>query len=155
MAGETLTGRSLVVGYGNTLRGDDGLGPIVAERVAAAAPGTRVHVLPALDIGLAAELATATLAVFVDARADDDPEPLRVVAMRPATAGPRATHDVGIPHLLAVARDLYGHAPACYVVAPRGVRFDIGEGLTPEAETAADLAVEATLRLMETGAGSL
>ena len=40
----------LVIGYGNTLRGDDGVGPKVAEAVAALAlPGVSRDGLPAAD----------------------------------------------------------------------------------------------------------
>ena len=59
---------ALVIGYGNTLRGDDGIGPAVAEAVAALGlPGVRVIVAHQLTPELAADLADAQLVVFVDA----------------------------------------------------------------------------------------
>ena len=58
----------LVIGYGNELRGDDGIGPRVAEAIAAAHhPGVRVVSCFQLVPELAADLAKARLAVFVDA----------------------------------------------------------------------------------------
>src|SRR5262245_41264787 len=58
----------LVIGYGNTLRGEDGIGPAVAEEVAARGlPGVRVIVAHQLTPELAADIADARLVVFVDA----------------------------------------------------------------------------------------
>ena len=63
----------LVIGYGNELRGDDGIGPRVAEAVAARNhPGVRVRIVCQLVPELAAELAEARTVIFVDALMDPD-----------------------------------------------------------------------------------
>ena len=56
----------LVIGYGNELRRDDGLGPRVAASLAG--PGVRALAVRQLTPELAEEVATARLVVFVDAR---------------------------------------------------------------------------------------
>ena len=58
----------LVIGYGNELRRDDGLGPNVARRIAAA-NYAHVRVLTCFQLvpELAADLAETPMAIFMDA----------------------------------------------------------------------------------------
>ena len=59
----------VVIGYGNELRGDDAIGPAVAEQVAAwGRPDIRAIATRQLLPELAEDLARASLAIFVDAR---------------------------------------------------------------------------------------
>ena len=61
----------LVIGYGNTLRSDDGVGPKVADAVAALALiGVRALACPLLTPELADPVSQARVAVFVDAAVD-------------------------------------------------------------------------------------
>src|SRR5947208_15429626 len=62
----------LVVGYGNELRGDDAAGPRIAREVAAwGLPQVRTLAAHQLTPELAAELAHADAAIFVDAYLTD------------------------------------------------------------------------------------
>ena len=62
-------GTILVIGYGNTLRSDDGVGPRVAMAVASREwPGFNAIAVQQLTPELAEPLAAAELAIFVDAR---------------------------------------------------------------------------------------
>ncbi len=61
----------LVIGYGNPLRGDDGVGPAVSGAIAVLGlPGVRALSVHQLTPELAAEAAGARVAVFVDAAVD-------------------------------------------------------------------------------------
>src|ERR1035441_10847597 len=61
----------LVIGYGNTLRRDDGVGPRVADAVAALAlPGVHALACPLLTPELADPVSRARVAIFVDAAVD-------------------------------------------------------------------------------------
>ena len=61
----------LIIGYGNTLRGDDGVGPRVAETVAALnLPGVRALVCPMLMPEIADPISRAHTVIFVDAAVD-------------------------------------------------------------------------------------
>ena len=61
----------LVIGYGNTLRGDDGVGPKVAEAVEALQlPGVRTLVCQQLSPEHAEPISRARVVVFVDAAVD-------------------------------------------------------------------------------------
>ena len=134
----------LVVGYGNTLRGDDGLGPfIVAGLQDVAAWGevdAQTVVLPQLDVTLAAAMHEVTLVIFVDARDDADEESVKVQRVFP-TATPlnlrHTSHSLGIPDLLRMALDWFGSRPACYAVMPKGYDFSLSENISPNAQRTA------------------
>jgi len=85
----------LVVGYGNPLRGDDGVGWRVAELVAADPRLSGAHVVTAHQLlpELAVELGEAGLAVLVDARVGEPPGSISVVHVAPcAERGPFGHH---------------------------------------------------------------
>ena len=136
--------RILVVGYGNTLRGDDGLGPFTVEGLrdvaAVCAVEAQTAVLPQLDVTLASEMSDATLVIFVDARDDADEEPVKVERVFP-TAAPlnlrHTSHSLGIPDHLRMAQDWFGSRPACYAVMPKGYDFSLSENISPNAQQTA------------------
>jgi hydrogenase maturation protease len=136
-------GTVLVIGYGNRLRGDDGLGPHVAEAVAARArPGVRVMTLVQLVPELAADLAGARLVVFVDARAGRAEGGVEAVPIEPGPGDAWTTHAAGPRALLALTRSAYGRAPEAWWVTVPGWDFRVREGLSPLALRAARAAVE-------------
>lgn len=58
----------LVIGYGNTLRKDDGVGPALAETVATLGlPGVEVLSCPLLTPELAAPISDAKVVLFINA----------------------------------------------------------------------------------------
>jgi hydrogenase maturation protease len=148
--GEEAAGAVLVIGYGNPLRGDDGLGPHVAEALAArGCTGVRVLTRPQLVPELAADLAAARLAVFVDTREGPARSVVSMVRITPGEAEDWTTHRADPRALLALARAIYGRAPAAWWVTVGGLEFGLGEGLSPAAREGARAAVariEAILR---------
>ena len=83
--------RLLVIGYGNTLRGDDGVGPRAAEAIATLAlPGVRALVCPLLTPELAEAVSQAGVVIFVDAAVDAP----REVLMRQI----RRAEELGLTH---------------------------------------------------------
>src|SRR5687767_15002380 len=68
---EMNASKLLVIGYGNTLRRDDGVGPRVAETVGALRlPGVRTLVCQQLSPEHAEPISQADAVVFVDAAVD-------------------------------------------------------------------------------------
>jgi hydrogenase maturation protease len=121
---------ALVIGYGNTLRGDDGIGPAVAEGVAALGlPGVRVIVAHQLTPELAPDLAGARLAVFVDAAPGG--EPVRAVRLEAAATGAVMTHAADPRGLLALCTAVYQRCPVAWLVTAAGADFDFRDGLSP------------------------
>lgn len=125
---------ALVIGYGNTLRRDDGLGPRIAAEVAAHRwPGVEVLSVPQLLPELAEPLAAGRLAVFVDARCDMPEVPIAVQSINPATDAWQ-THGSDPAALLALAKNLFGRAAPAWWITIAGSDFGWGEGLSPAAE---------------------
>ena len=104
----------LVIGYGNTLRRDDGVGPKVAEAVAALAlPGVRALACPLLTPELAEAVSQARVVIFVDA-AVDAPREVQLRKLAPAGTSQIMAHAASPATLLALARDVFGHAPEAW-----------------------------------------
>lgn len=127
-------GDFLVIGYGNTLRSDDGAGPRVAEAVAAMNyPGVRALICPLLTPELADPISQARAVLFVDA-AVDAPREVRLRQLEPAESGQIMTHAVDPGALLALARDVFGRAPEAWWLTIPAVKFDFSSEFSPEAE---------------------
>ncbi|MGA7501811.1 MAG: hypothetical protein WBX00_34190, partial [Isosphaeraceae bacterium] len=76
---DSRTASILVIGHGNTLRRDDALGCLIADEVGRwQRPDVRSMSLAQLTPELAAELAAAKAAVFVDARKCSPSSELRI-----------------------------------------------------------------------------
>jgi len=142
---------TLLIGYGNVLRGDDGLGPFVAAAARRRNwQGVKALAAPQLLPELAAELAAADAALFVDACFDGHDVELRKIEGGGSEAG-AFTHSASPAGLLALAAALYGRAPRAWIVSVRGERFDLGEGLSPPARRNAESAL---IRIAELLVGS-
>ena len=123
----------VVVGYGNTLRGDDAAGPRVAEAVGGwGLAGVEAIVAHQLAPELAERLARARRALFVDA----SPGALQARALPlDATGSPGALGHTGDPGvLLALAEALYGARPQAWLVAVPAASFELGAELSDVAE---------------------
>jgi hydrogenase maturation protease len=134
-----MSGTAVVIGYGNPLRADDGLGWQVAQQLASeiGVDGTRVIAAHQLTPELAEQLSQARLAVFVDAREGTRPGQVRCQVVRPAgEAHLSFSHDVDPPALLELARLLYGASPHAVLVTVDGEDFGYGVGLSPVISTA-------------------
>ena len=125
---------TLVIGYGNVLRSDDGAGVIAATRLAEQSSPPRVIAAQQLTPDLAENIASAAQVVFVDAYAADQRDAgLRVAriangAIQPA---PVLDHHADPAVLLRLADNVYGKRPTAWVVGIPAFNFDIGESVSP------------------------
>jgi hydrogenase maturation protease len=138
----------LVVGYGNALRTDDGIGPAVAARLAedSRLAGVDVRSAHQLTPELALDASGASLLVLVDAAADVPPG--EVVVRRLGTeagAGEVMTHHLDPAALVGLARELWGTAPEVVLVSVGAASFEVGDELTAEVRDAIPRAVEAVV----------
>jgi len=126
---------TLVIGYGNPGRGDDGLGPACAERLAAMQlPGVEVLVDFQLKPEHALRLAACRRVIFADA-AIAMPDAFRLTPLEPAETGDVTSHAMAPGVLLALARDLVGATPEAHVLAISGADFgQMQDGLSETAE---------------------
>ncbi|MEI6781635.1 MAG: hydrogenase maturation protease [Verrucomicrobiota bacterium] len=124
----------LVIGYGNTLRCDDGVGPKVAETVAALGlPGVQALAYPLLTPEIAEVVSQARLVIFVDA-AVDAPREVQMRKLGPADSSQLMAHAASPATLLALARDVFGHAPAAWWLTIPVADLGIGEEFSPLAQ---------------------
>jgi hydrogenase maturation protease len=125
---------ALVVGYGNPLRSDDGIG-WHAARLLATDPrldGARVLARHQLAPELAEDVSRASLVVLVDAAADGDPGSVSVrqIEPRPATPTPTWSHHLDPETLAGLAEALYGAVPPIVLVSVAAGSFAEGDGLS-------------------------
>jgi hydrogenase maturation protease len=140
--------RIVVLGYGNTLRGDDGVGHEVVRRLGQRAiPGVEACSPQQLLPEHALLLAGAKAAIFVDARVDSGGEPVQIHELRPG-AEPWGTHLGGPANLLALVVRLHRDCPRSWLVTVAGQSFGLGEMLTAKAAENVVRAVESVERLI-------
>ena len=131
----------LVIGYGNTLRQDDGVGPKVAEAVSSLAlPGVRTLACPLLTPELAEAVSLARVVVFVDA-AVDAPREVQTRKLAPAKSSQVMAHAASPATLLALARDVFGHAPKAWLITVPVEDLGIGDEFSPLAQRGFEIAV--------------
>jgi hydrogenase maturation protease len=126
--------RTLVIGYGNPLRKDDGFGWHAARRIAERTAGRAVEVITChqLTPELAETLSHFSRAVFIDANAEGEPGEIHRCPVRPEPPASSAfTHSYTPAGLLASAEQVYGHAPEAFVVTVTAQSFEFGDGLSP------------------------
>ena len=148
MSLDTRAGTVLVAGIGNSDRGDDGIGPVVARHVAALnLPGVRV-VSHAEPLDLLDDELSADMLVVVDAvRSGRRPG---VVVVRhvdnralPEWTGAGGTHAVGLAVSVELARVLGRMPRRLVLVGVEAESFAIGAPLSPAVRAAIAVARDA------------
>jgi len=140
---EVSIGRELlVIGYGNTLRGDDGVGPRVAEAVGnLRLPGLRTLICPLLTPELADPISRAGTVIFVDA-AVDAPKAVQWRKLEPNETSQLMAHAADPRTMLALARDVFGRVPEAWWLTIPAVDLGFREHFTSEAQRGLDEAVK-------------
>ncbi len=151
----------LVIGYGNTLCGDDGLGPMVAQHLETLlSPQQKqdisVITLLQLDLILANRLKDYSEIIFIDAQMGLYQEDVMVEEVGPwlglrtkPPASGFSGHFLSPRDLLQVTEELYKTRPRAWIVAVRGYRMEIGEGLSSEAQANIEKGTRAVRELLD------
>lgn len=143
-----MSPRILVIGYGNPLRGDDGIGPTVAAETAGMElPDVQVLIVHQLTPELAAELVSAQVVIFVDASAKG--EPVSVVKLNAPASSLPMSHFCDPCWLLSLVQAAYGESTEAWLVAVGGADFGFREGLSMVGRENANKAREQVLRLVQ------
>ena len=127
----------LLFGYGNLSRGDDALAPLLLEFVETQSDLTDVELLTdfQLQIEHALDLENRELVLFIDAsvacvNAFDFTE------LEPARDTSYTTHAMSPSAVLAVYQSIHKQPPPpCFLLGIKGESFELGEGLSANAET--------------------
>jgi hydrogenase maturation protease len=140
------TDMDLVVGVGNELRSDDGVG----VRIVRALPersDVETVVVHQLTFDLAETLARARRVLFVDAHARETRMQLARVSRH--EMGPGIGHALEPEALLAWTSAACGQAPEAWVLSVPAQSFEVGEQLSPDVERAVPAARRAVLDWLE------
>lgn len=124
----------LVIGYGNSLRGDDAAGREAARQLAQIfrkEPDISVLSVHQLAPELAEDISGAEFVLFIDAAVADAPGAIRKTPLFAEEARAAITHTVSPQQLLLAASHLYGEAPEAIGLTLSGKCFDAGKPLSP------------------------
>ena len=124
---------TLIIGYGNPLRGDDGFGWHAALRLREVIHDAGVEILPVhqLTPELMDPISRARRVIFIDAAVGNEPGKLTVTPLATTGAPPPAfTHFATPAALLEGARSLYGAKPDALLITVVGLDFELGENVS-------------------------
>ncbi len=138
--------RVLLIGFGNPGRGDDGLGPALAQAVGELGlPGVTVDADYGLAPEHAADVADHEVVIFADADLAG-PEPFSFQRLEPRDEMPFSSHGLRPTGVLALAETISGRPAQGYLLAIRGYEFEpfietLSEGARRNLDLAAAFAV--------------
>lgn len=136
----------LVIGYGNSLCGDDGVGPYVVEQLAQV-EGWKDRDIQLLAVRqltpeLAEPISRASTIIFVDAAYGGAPGTINCYKFGPSEKIPEIiapgaiTHHLDVQLLLSYVRYLYSKRPTAYLYTITGENFGLGDLFSPAIELA-------------------
>jgi hydrogenase maturation protease len=131
----------LILACGNTLRGDDGVGPWLAEWARdqfSSKAGVRCVARQQWTPDLAEEIAQAASVIFLDCAADSAPGQIHLVPVKPSAELPRLlTHNLTASDLMAFCRTFYDSLPQnAFLLTVGGGAFDLHEGFSDPVQAA-------------------
>jgi hydrogenase maturation protease len=143
--------RVLIVGFGNPLRSDDGLGWLVAKQLSGDLARDDVQVFAAYQLTPEfAELASRSeRMLFIDASCTGAPGTLNCKRIVPAAPSSQFSHELTPAAILKLAEELYGRCPVAYLLTVAGESFETGEHLSPAVVAAIPALVEQIRELIE------
>jgi hydrogenase maturation protease len=140
----------LIIGIGNPSRGDDAIGPVCIARLSALL-STQLSEHPSalnlpdvelltdfqLQVEYALDLAGRDEVIFIDADVDGAaPFEFRSLTPNPSVENSHTSHVLSPEAVLATCVRIGATPPSrAYVLAIRGIAFELGEGLSPQAES--------------------
>lgn len=145
--------RCLLLACGNTLRGDDGVGPFLcawAEERFAGVDGVRAIARQQWTPELAEEVAAAESVLFIDCSVELEPGQVLLREVTSASPADSGTHHLGAGELLSLAQELFRSSPrrACLLTVGAD-SLELCEQFSPAVQAAlpdAQAILEVTLR---------
>src|SRR6266498_1099129 len=140
----------LIIGYGNPLRSDDGVGWAIAEGIAHKGGGITVLTCHALAPELTPAIAEATAVIFVDARLGGKPGRVQSEPVVSGTSTAVLGHTESPATMIGLTEILYQRRVPAYAVSVDAADFRFGTGLSPAVAAAVPAAIETISNLVDT-----
>lgn len=150
--------RTLIIGYGNPDRGDDGVGWYILQMLA---EEFQVSISNDTDIGIfseerpldflfnlqlmpemATEMVSYERLCFVDAHTGAIPENIHLERIESEFQNSPLTHHLTPQSLVSILEQLYQHTPEAIFVSVRGFNFRFEHALSPETKHLAEEAIK-------------
>jgi hydrogenase maturation protease len=123
--------RTLIIGIGNPLRSDDGLGWAVVEHLSQQCDtNCDIHMVHQLTPDVAQWMADANLVIMIDASHQGEAGELHIRPLSSAQPGAVGTHHTTPEELAALTTVIYGRCAPVVLVSLTGADFSIGEHLS-------------------------
>jgi hydrogenase maturation protease len=139
--------KTLVIGYGNDSRRDDGVGRYVVEQLAKHdLPDVELQTAHQLEVELAETLTHFDRVFFVDAAIPEAPAPVQHSIVTPTFQSHAVAHYLTPSDVLSLSETLYSHVPRAVLFSIRGRDFNFGTELSIDVRQLADEVAEQIAR---------
>jgi hydrogenase maturation protease len=151
------TSRILIVGIGNPLRSDDGVGWYLATELSHEILRDDVHIIATQQLTpeISEMASRAGRVLFIDAAFIGEPGTLKCKQIVPGATSSRHSHELSPAGVLKLAQDLYAHCPPAYLLTIAGEAFSTGDSLSPRVTAALASAKGEILRFIDCGANEI
>ena len=130
--------KTLIIGYGNDSRNDDGVGWFVITELAKVnLPGVTLATAHQLEVDFAETASHYDRVIFVDAAIPESPKVWWTAEVMPGFASHAVAHYLTPGDVLGLSQTLYGRAPRGVAYCIRGRDFNFGTTLSAETKLAA------------------
>jgi hydrogenase maturation protease len=141
----------LIIGYGNTLRGDDAAGIGAAELVAKRHPEIECVCMHQLMPELAEQIAESDIVIFFDADVNVTQPTIKSITPGVEEGQPR-THFISPESLLSLSQQLYQRMPLkAYIIGIPASQFEFSEELSDSTKKSVEASVILAESLLPSG----
>jgi hydrogenase maturation protease len=140
--------KTLILGYGNQSRRDDGVGWFVLDQLAERdLPNVTLETVHQLEIEAAETISRYDRVIFVDAAIPEAPVAVQRSDVTPNFQSHAVAHYLTPADVLSLCQTLYHREPKTILFSIRGKDFNFGTTLSPEVEQAAREVVKQIVEL--------
>jgi hydrogenase maturation protease len=128
--------KTLILGYGNGSRRDDGVGWFVVERLEALPlGGVEFMTAHQLEVDHAEVISRFDNVIFVDAAVPQSPKPITETIVQPKLQSHAVAHYLTPSDVVSLSDTLYGQVPRAVLFSIRGCDFGFGTSLSSATES--------------------
>ncbi|CAN5342057.1 hydrogenase [soil metagenome] len=140
----------LIIGYGNPLRGDDGVGRMVAQRLERILSSSThdIRYPQQLSPELAEPISRAQIVIFIDATRHSEAGEISQRQLIPKPLSESLGHHVNPQGLLVLADELFGRHADAYAFTVGGEWWGYSECLSPKVESAVPVVIDRLMNLI-------